>query len=101
MCFRKVGVNFFFHGPADDFNKFIDDSKLWDVLLGGHLFTWISSKGEKLRKLDRFLITDDLMGHVPNLKALDLGRMVSYHKPIVLKQFFEDFGPIPFKFYNS
>ncbi|GJX68446.1 RNA-directed DNA polymerase, eukaryota, reverse transcriptase zinc-binding domain protein [Tanacetum coccineum] len=44
---------------ANAFNQFIRDGHLWEIPHGGHLFTRINSRGDKLSKLDRFLITEN------------------------------------------
>nr|GEZ22392.1 RNA-directed DNA polymerase, eukaryota [Tanacetum cinerariifolium] len=53
---------------ANSFNQLIRDNNLWDIPLGGHLFT-------RLNKRD--------------------------HMPILLAPMAVDFGPTPFKFFNS
>ncbi|GKB24004.1 RNA-directed DNA polymerase, eukaryota, reverse transcriptase zinc-binding domain protein, partial [Tanacetum coccineum] len=58
----------FNHASANVFNQFIRDAQLWDIPLGGHLFT-------RINKHD--------------------------HRPILLSPIYVDFGPTPFKFYNS
>ncbi|GJW87662.1 RNA-directed DNA polymerase, eukaryota, reverse transcriptase zinc-binding domain protein [Tanacetum coccineum] len=78
-----------------------NEGKLWDVPLGGHSFTGISVRGDKLSKLDRFLISEDSTPYFQNFSALVLDSLISDHKPIVLKPSTLDFGPTPFKFYNS
>ncbi|PWA89116.1 reverse transcriptase domain, Reverse transcriptase zinc-binding domain protein [Artemisia annua] len=44
---ERIG-SIFNHRSAFDFNEFINDCRFWDVPLGGHAFTRISSNGEKL-----------------------------------------------------
>ncbi|GJY81186.1 RNA-directed DNA polymerase, eukaryota, reverse transcriptase zinc-binding domain protein [Tanacetum coccineum] len=67
---------------ADHFNSFIDSTCLIDLTMGGRYFTWMNKAGTKLNKLDRFLISED-------------------HSPILLHVKKSNFGPSPFKFYNS
>ncbi|GJV14196.1 RNA-directed DNA polymerase, eukaryota, reverse transcriptase zinc-binding domain protein [Tanacetum coccineum] len=43
----------FNHASANVFNQFIRDAHLWDIPLGGHLFTRFNKHGDKLSKLDR------------------------------------------------
>ncbi|GJU12314.1 RNA-directed DNA polymerase, eukaryota [Tanacetum coccineum] len=68
---------------------------------GGHLFTRINRRGDKLSKLDRFLITENSVSHMHNYSAQVLDCHISDHRPIILSASSLDFGPIPFKFYNS
>lgn len=97
---ERIG-SIFNHRSVSDFNEFINDCRFWDVPLGGHAFTRISSNGEKLSRLDRFLVSEDLMNIVPNLMVVSLDRLISDHRPIILMQSNVDFGPTPFKLYNS
>ncbi|GJT13988.1 RNA-directed DNA polymerase, eukaryota, reverse transcriptase zinc-binding domain protein [Tanacetum coccineum] len=97
---ERIG-SIFNHSSAIEFNHFILKGNLCDLPLGGHAFTYISSNGDKLSKLDRFLISDGITSIVPNLYAMALDLMISDHRPILLHQLYEDFGPIPFKFCNS
>ncbi|GKF56123.1 RNA-directed DNA polymerase, eukaryota, reverse transcriptase zinc-binding domain protein, partial [Tanacetum coccineum] len=97
---KRIG-SLFNHRSASDFNEFIKDCKFWDVPLGGHAFTHISGNGEKLSRLDRFLLSEDVTNIVPNLMAVSLDRLISDHRPIILMQSNVDFGPTLFKFYNS
>nr|GEW97244.1 RNA-directed DNA polymerase, eukaryota, reverse transcriptase zinc-binding domain protein [Tanacetum cinerariifolium] len=84
---------------ASSFNNFINDGIFWDMPLGGHAYTRLSSSGYKLSKLDRFFISEHALPFFQNHMVLD--SFVSDHRPIILKHALVDFGPIPFKFYNS
>ncbi|GJZ86203.1 RNA-directed DNA polymerase, eukaryota, reverse transcriptase zinc-binding domain protein [Tanacetum coccineum] len=97
---ERIG-SLFNSSSASVFNQFIQEGKLWDVPLGGHSFTRISGRGDKLSKLDRFLISKDSTPYFQNFSALVLDSLISDHRPIVLKPSTLDFGPTPFKFYNS
>ncbi|XP_071687386.1 uncharacterized protein [Rutidosis leptorrhynchoides] len=59
----------------NDFNSFIDNANLVDVPLGGRAFTWMSTPGSKLSKLDRFLLSDDCVDvlHDVHVMVLDTG----------------------------
>nr|GEZ01087.1 cytochrome P450 [Tanacetum cinerariifolium] len=76
-----------------------------DPLLKGLDFylttTRLLSNGEKLSRLDRILVSEDVMNIVLNLMAISIDRLISDHRPIILKQSNIDFGSIPFKLYNS
>ncbi|GJY57007.1 putative RNA-directed DNA polymerase, eukaryota, reverse transcriptase zinc-binding domain protein [Tanacetum coccineum] len=97
---ERIG-SLFNSSSASAFNQFIQEGKLWDVPLMGHSFTRISGRGDKLSKLDRFLISEDSAPFFQNFSALVLDSLISDHRPIVLKHSTSDFGPTPFKFYNS
>ncbi|GKA62579.1 RNA-directed DNA polymerase, eukaryota [Tanacetum coccineum] len=85
-----------------DLKKYIDSiGAHGNVPFRGHAFTRISGNGEKLSRFDRFLLSEDVTNIVPNLMAFSLDRLISDHRPIILMQSNVDFGPTPFKFYNS
>nr|GFA62898.1 putative RNA-directed DNA polymerase, eukaryota, reverse transcriptase zinc-binding domain protein [Tanacetum cinerariifolium] len=86
---------------ANAFNQFILDGHLWDFPLGGHLFTRINNLGDKLSKLDRFLITENTTSLLHSCHAQVIECHISDHRPILLTPSTTDFGPTPFKFYNS
>nr|GEY55029.1 putative RNA-directed DNA polymerase, eukaryota, reverse transcriptase zinc-binding domain protein [Tanacetum cinerariifolium] len=67
----------------------------------GHLFTRINKHGDKLSKLDRFLTLDSITPLLQKFSGHVLDCHISDHRPILLSPVFADFGPIPFKFYNS
>nr|GEW38945.1 RNA-directed DNA polymerase, eukaryota [Tanacetum cinerariifolium] len=86
---------------ANVFNNFIRDANLWDIPLGGHLFTRTNKHGDKLSKLDRFLLSDCLFSILQNHTGLVLDCHILNHRPILLSPSNIDFGPTPFKFFNS
>ncbi|GJX85558.1 RNA-directed DNA polymerase, eukaryota, reverse transcriptase zinc-binding domain protein [Tanacetum coccineum] len=55
----------------------------------------------KLSKLDRFLISEDVTIRLPDVRITALDRLWSDHNPILLHIDKTDFGPTPFKLYNS
>ncbi|GJV27969.1 hypothetical protein Tco_1384417 [Tanacetum coccineum] len=61
------------------FDSFILTSGLVDIKLEGYTFTWSQPSATKMSKLDVF----------PN------------HRPILLREVNVDFGPTPFRFFNS
>ncbi|GJS97372.1 RNA-directed DNA polymerase, eukaryota [Tanacetum coccineum] len=91
----------FNHASANVFNQFIRDAQLWDIPLGGHLFTRINKHGDKLSKLDRFLTSDSFAPLLQKFSGQVLDCHISDHRPILLSPVSVDFGPTPFKFYNS
>lgn len=84
-----------------DFNQFISDVGLHEFHLGGRKFTYLREDGIKLSKLDRFLVCQNFINIQPNSSVTTLPREHSDHCPVLLKPFNADFGPSPFRFYNS
>ncbi|GKD50975.1 RNA-directed DNA polymerase, eukaryota [Tanacetum coccineum] len=85
---------------ASLFNSFISSGGLVEVPLGGCAFTWCHKSGNKMSKLDRFLISEGLMGMCPNISAITLDRYLSDHRPILLREVCHDYGPIPFRVFH-
>ncbi|MFS7954689.1 putative Endonuclease/exonuclease/phosphatase superfamily [Helianthus anomalus] len=69
--------------------------------MGGAKFTYISDRGDKLSKLDRFLVCLGFLESWPGAAVTALDRLYSDHRPILLSTCPHDFGHIPFRFYNS
>ncbi|KAJ9562374.1 hypothetical protein OSB04_007534, partial [Centaurea solstitialis] len=82
------------------FNDFIAAADLHDLRLGGRKFTWMNADCSKLSKLDRFLVNQNSLTTWPLMNEIALPRVFSDHCPIMLGTK-EDFGPIPFKLFNS
>ncbi|GJV61083.1 RNA-directed DNA polymerase, eukaryota [Tanacetum coccineum] len=85
---------------ADVFNIFISSAGLTEVPLGGCSFTWCHKSATKMSKLDRFLISDSLMCSCPNISSITLDRYLSDHCPILMREVFFDYGPVPFRFFH-
>ncbi|GJR69948.1 RNA-directed DNA polymerase, eukaryota [Tanacetum coccineum] len=85
---------------ASIFNSFIQNSGLVEVELGGCSFTWCHKSASKMSKLDRFLVSDSLLNICPNFNAITLERFLSDHRPILLREIYFDYGPIPFKTFH-
>ncbi|GKA34009.1 RNA-directed DNA polymerase, eukaryota [Tanacetum coccineum] len=83
------------------FDRFIVSSGLVDVKLEGYSFTWSHPSASKMSKLDRFLVTEGIISLYPSISALCLDRHLSDHRPILLREVLSDFGPTPFRFYQS
>ncbi|GJZ70184.1 putative RNA-directed DNA polymerase, eukaryota, reverse transcriptase zinc-binding domain protein [Tanacetum coccineum] len=62
-------------GDATIFNSFIYDTGLIDLLMGGRHFTWVNKVGSKMSKLDRFLISDNVLHSNTDLKVIALDRL--------------------------
>ncbi|GKD31485.1 RNA-directed DNA polymerase, eukaryota, reverse transcriptase zinc-binding domain protein, partial [Tanacetum coccineum] len=91
----------FSRNEAEVFNSFINNASLIDLPMGGHSFTWMNKTGTKLSKLDRFLISKDVLSLLLDILITSLDRMWSDHTPILLHCYKSDFGPVPFKLYHS
>ncbi|GKA92070.1 RNA-directed DNA polymerase, eukaryota, reverse transcriptase zinc-binding domain protein [Tanacetum coccineum] len=78
-----------------------DIKSLVDFPIGGRCFTWMNKAGTKLSKLDRFLISEDVIDLLLDVRTTALDKIWSDHNPILLHVDKIDFGPSPFKLYNS
>ncbi|GJX65365.1 RNA-directed DNA polymerase, eukaryota [Tanacetum coccineum] len=96
---EHFGTIFIYHN-AIAFNSFISSGSLVEVPLRGCAFTWCHKSGSKMSKLDRFLISEGLMGSCPNISAITLDRYLSDHRPILLREACYDYGPIPFRMFH-
>nr|GEZ61409.1 RNA-directed DNA polymerase, eukaryota [Tanacetum cinerariifolium] len=96
---ERFGSIFNKHG-AEAFNSFILNAGLVEVPLGGCSFTWCHKSAKKMSKLNRFLISDNLMCSCPSISSTSLDRFLSDHRPIIMREVHYDYGPIPFKFFH-
>ncbi|GJX82167.1 RNA-directed DNA polymerase, eukaryota [Tanacetum coccineum] len=96
---ERHGSIFNAHG-ADAFNLFISSAGLEEVPLDGCKFTWCHKSGSKMSKLDRFLISEDLLNSCPNISSITLDRYLSDHRPILMRESHHDYGPSPFRFFH-
>ncbi|GJY32993.1 RNA-directed DNA polymerase, eukaryota, reverse transcriptase zinc-binding domain protein [Tanacetum coccineum] len=85
---------------ADAFNLFISSAGLVEVPLDGCSYTWCHKSVSKMSKIDRFLISEGLMGSCPNISAITLDRYLFDHRPILLREASFDYGHIPFRFFH-
>nr|GEY18831.1 RNA-directed DNA polymerase, eukaryota [Tanacetum cinerariifolium] len=85
---------------AEVFNSFIANAGLVEVPLGGSAFTWCHKSASKMSKIDRFLISYNLLTTYPNINAITLERFLSDHHPILLRESSHDYGPSPFRFFH-
>nr|GEV32311.1 RNA-directed DNA polymerase, eukaryota [Tanacetum cinerariifolium] len=97
---ERFGSNFNEIG-AKAFNHFISSSCLIDLPLEGYSFTWDLKYALKMRKLDRFLISEGLISIFPSLAVICLDRRLSDHRPILLRESTVDYGPTPFRVFHS
>nr|GEV45486.1 RNA-directed DNA polymerase, eukaryota, reverse transcriptase zinc-binding domain protein [Tanacetum cinerariifolium] len=85
---------------AQRFNSFVSDSGLVEINLGGCHYTWCHKSAKKISKLDRFLVSENLINNSSNITAISLDRYLSDHRPILLRERYVDYGPTPFKFFH-
>nr|KAJ0194327.1 hypothetical protein LSAT_V11C800406660 [Lactuca sativa] len=69
--------------------------------MGGEKFTFMSRADAKLSKLDKFLVCPKFLSSFPLSVVTAFPRELSDHSPITLTSTESDFGPIPFKLFNS
>nr|GEZ73132.1 RNA-directed DNA polymerase, eukaryota, reverse transcriptase zinc-binding domain protein [Tanacetum cinerariifolium] len=85
----------------DIFNNFISRASLNDVPLGSYKFTWTDKWGSKMSKIDRFLVFDKFYDTFHTTSGVILEKGIPDHRPILIKEMVSDFGPTPFRFFNS
>ncbi|GKE87589.1 RNA-directed DNA polymerase, eukaryota, partial [Tanacetum coccineum] len=73
---------------------------LEEVPLGGSAFTWYYKSASKMSKLDRFLVSENLIYSCSNINAITLERYLSDHRPILLREASFDYGPTPFRYFH-
>ncbi|XP_058756407.1 uncharacterized protein LOC131629638 [Vicia villosa] len=88
-------------GVMEDFNSFINLIELVDVLVLGCIHTWINSSGSASSRLDRFLISDGIIQWWKIVAQCSGSRDISDHRPVLIKTSNLDWGPKPFKVFNT
>ncbi|GJV49828.1 RNA-directed DNA polymerase, eukaryota, reverse transcriptase zinc-binding domain protein [Tanacetum coccineum] len=91
----------FSRNKVDVSNSFIDNAGLIGLPIGVYMFTWMNKAGSKLSKLDRFLISEEVLSFLHDIKVTSLDPLWSDHTPILLDCNKCDFGLVPFKLYHS
>ncbi|KAJ0546757.1 putative RNA-directed DNA polymerase [Helianthus annuus] len=86
---------------AMHFNKFIAEAGLLEYQMNVSRFTFMTENGSSMSKIDRVLVCDVFMNKWPNAKLEALPRHLSDHNPLLLTCVTKDYGPIPFRLYNS
>lgn len=91
----------FNHNGAQIFNEFIYNAGLMEYAMGRKKFTFRAGNSQKLSKIDRALVCESFWNKWPeaSFSALDMG--ISDHCPIILITDARNFGPRPFKFFDS
>lgn len=83
------------------FNEFIRLAEFHDFTMGGEVYTYMSRVSAKLSKLDIFLACTNFVAAFPSLVVTAHPRELSDHCPVTLITAFADYGPPPFKLFNS
>ncbi|XP_023741470.1 uncharacterized protein LOC111889557 [Lactuca sativa] len=86
---------------ASTFNGFIHEATLFGFSMGGEKYTYMSRVGAKLSKLDRFLACPNFLSSFSSFAVTVHARELSDHIPITLISKASDYGPPPFKMFNS
>ncbi|XP_022014092.1 uncharacterized protein LOC110913577 [Helianthus annuus] len=84
---------------TNEFNEFLDGADLHEYGLRGRKFTFVS--GNKCSRIDRIFVSLNFLNKWPNAEYRALARGKSDHSPLVLKVEYRNYGPKPFKFFNS
>ncbi|GKV11786.1 hypothetical protein SLEP1_g23006 [Rubroshorea leprosula] len=84
-----------------EFDSFIHVTGLVDLPLAGRKYTWHSANGQHRSRIDRFLVSKECLQKWNDFKQWGLGRSVSDHCPLLLKNEKIDWGPKPFKFFDA
>ncbi|KAJ0859518.1 putative endonuclease/exonuclease/phosphatase [Helianthus annuus] len=93
--------SFFNKKCASNFNNFIFDNGLREYDMKGGKFTYLNDNGNKQSKIDRVLVCHEFFSEWPTACLRALPRVHSDHCPIVLTCSDKNFGPKPFRFFNS
>ncbi|XP_023749748.1 uncharacterized protein LOC111898035 [Lactuca sativa] len=86
---------------TSDFNKFIVVAGLYEFNQGGKKFTYLRDDGFKQSKLDKFLVCQKFIKQQPLTTVTVLPCKHSDHSLVLLKPSSLNFGPPPFRFFNS
>lgn len=86
---------------AGDFNDFIANADLSEFVLKGRKYTYATKNGRKLSRIDRILVCPEFLNHWSEACYSALPRFLSDHAPLILTTTYQDFGPVPFKLFNS
>ncbi|XP_035831953.1 uncharacterized protein LOC118480996 [Helianthus annuus] len=86
---------------ANNFNTFIFEAGLLEYNMKGRSFTYASADGRKLSKLDRFLVNPAFFNSWPEARVEALSSFLSDHCPIILSSVAKNFGPKPFRVFDS
>ncbi|KAK8657437.1 hypothetical protein V6N13_035677 [Hibiscus sabdariffa] len=83
------------------FKEFVGNMQGIDLPLCGGAFTWCNNRDPPtFVKLDRFIVTADVLLKFPNICQVLLPRAISDHNAILLHYTPVNWGPKPFKIFN-
>lgn len=88
------------HWEMVEFNDFIEGLALIDVPLIGKKFTWFNLSGKAMSRLDRFLLSEELVEEWKVDGQMVGSRYFYDHYPIWIIGNSSNWGPKPFKFFN-
>ncbi|XP_022032258.1 uncharacterized protein LOC110933336 [Helianthus annuus] len=100
--FKEERRNSIFNSKcASIFNDFIDENGLREYEMKGRKFTYLKDNDNKLSKIDRVLVCQDFFMKWPVACLRAMPRLFSDHCPLILTCSDKNFGPKPFRFFNS
>lgn len=82
------------------FKAFVKDFDLWDLPINNYQYTWFGPKG-KCSRLDRALVNHAWVQWNTDWWLEGIGRKSSDHVALILKSTTLNWGPRPFKVFNS
>lgn len=83
------------------FKDYINGMNLFEYHMCRKKFTFIPSNLLNMSKLDISLVNTEFLNVWPTASLSALNRGLSDHCPLLLQCLFVDFGPSPFRFFNS
>ncbi|KAJ0625064.1 putative Endonuclease/exonuclease/phosphatase superfamily [Helianthus annuus] len=87
---------------APDFNQFIFDKGLNEYAMKGRkIHLCFESNDNKCSKIDRTLVCNDFFSKWADAMLYAKPRFLSDHSPLVLTTDYSNFGPNPFRFFDS
>ncbi|GMI63409.1 hypothetical protein HRI_000010200 [Hibiscus trionum] len=98
---KRLGVSFN-KRASGDFVDFIEALGLSDMPPHGSQFTWSNYRdAPSFSRLDRFLVSDNILVLWPDLFQQVLPKSISDHNPVCLSCIGDCWGPRPFKWFES
>ncbi|PWA50906.1 RNA-directed DNA polymerase, eukaryota, Reverse transcriptase zinc-binding domain protein [Artemisia annua] len=86
-----------------DFNDFVEEAGLREYSLKGMQYTYMVNRRDvcKLSRIDRIFVCDNVFNNWPNACVRALNREFSDHAPLILTLNDTNFGPKPFRWFDS
>lgn len=84
----------------EEFRAFISNMELTDLQVLGSLFTWVQPNGKACSRLDRTLLSEDLINRWEVLAQKVGSRDLSDHKPVWTKSCKTEWAPKAFRVLN-